>query len=102
MSTKNIFTGKTREEEKELHVRVLSEPIARILARAEALNPLPHLSGVSGFFSLGAGRRSGPRKVRGGNSSSSESGREPGQRRREAWRGLSVLPTSGQGVSELS
>ena len=60
MSTKNIFTGKTREEEKELHVRVLSEPIARILARAEALNPLPHLSGVSGFFSLGAGRRSGP------------------------------------------
>jgi hypothetical protein len=60
MSTKNLFTGLTREENKAINVRILTEPIAKILARAEALNPLPHLSSVNGFFSLGAGRRSGP------------------------------------------
>lgn len=57
MSKKNIFTGKLRGQEKSVPV---TEPIAKILARAEALNPLPHLSGRSGIRGLGAGRRTGP------------------------------------------
>jgi len=56
MSKKNIFTGKLREEKKS---GPATESIAKILARAEAFNPLSHLSGRSGFLSLGAGRRTG-------------------------------------------
>jgi hypothetical protein len=55
MSRKNIFTGKAIDERHE----AAPEPIARLLARAQANNPLPHLSGPRGLGGLGAGRRSG-------------------------------------------
>ena len=57
---KNIFTGETREERHTVPPADRRESIAKILARAEALNPLSHLSGRSGFLGLGAGRRTGP------------------------------------------
>lgn len=56
MGSKNIFTGKPQGAER----KAPREPIARILSRAEASNPLPHQSGPRNFSGLGGGRRSGP------------------------------------------
>lgn len=55
MSSKNIFTGEPKDAER----KPLQEPIAAILARAQANNPLPHQSGLRGLCGLGAGRRTG-------------------------------------------
>ncbi len=55
MGDKNIFTGEPKgEEQKHPH-----EPIASLLARAEANNPVPHQSGPRGIGGLGGGSRQG-------------------------------------------
>ncbi len=55
MGTKNIFTGEPKgKEQKHPH-----EPIASLLARAEANNPVPHQSGPRGIGGLGGGTRMG-------------------------------------------
>lgn len=58
MSRKNLFTGQPQPPAGEAP-KPLSEPIATLLARAQALNPVPHQSGPRGFSGLGAGRRNG-------------------------------------------
>ena len=55
MGSKNIFTGKLKDEG-EKHA---PEPIATILARAEAQNPVAHQSGPRGITGLGSGTRQG-------------------------------------------
>ena len=58
MSRKNLFTGEPSPPNASPPTPK-NEPIARILARAQATNPLPHQRGHCGLSGLGAGRRSG-------------------------------------------